>query len=317
VNYLVKRGGAARASVDNLFTFGNIVGRSCHVQEGCNGVAQVGEGIAKSLHSRVLLWASDLVQVEGLGSLLELSPCLGGIDEHAIGAVLEVDNGSKSAENADLVLEVSKVVGKSRKHLRGALRVTKIANLRLSCLGSDIVNLGDSIVLAQLEEGVSEELRSLSVGVDVVVLSTVNCSTVVSKPDIVTSVGKDEGRRVLSVHDPPFSRGDEAVLQEESWCTVRDSGLSDMHHGELIAITSGHLMSLIFESIPSTNLRICRISIRVELEVFLIFLGLFWLPVLCLWNLAVILRSCLRDLVLILAEPEDVLKFVNLLLCLI
>lgn len=129
--------------------------------------------------------------------------------------------------------------------------MTNPRQLSFAGLLQNEVNLGWSIILSKFIETEVPEFGRVLVWVKSGVLSRVDASSVVAKPDIKASMGKEEGNRVGSIGQPGFSRGKQTVLQENNWLAFVTL---NMHGSEQVTIRGLNLELLVSKASTLNNL---------------------------------------------------------------
>lgn len=187
----------------------------------------------------------------------------------------------ESDEEVDSILEIILVFGESIKHLTRTLRVADIGELLVSSLAKYEVHLGWEVMVTQLLERVVVEALAVTIGVTSSFgsLSRMVITSVVSKPHIVTRVGKFESwGHVGLVSDPVVSRRKKTMLQENNWGTRLEVFVLDSPDAERVSVISNDFMLFVVKTSSSNDLLPGHIVLFVTLDFPEVPVGLNWIP---------------------------------------
>lgn len=191
------------------------------------------------------IFASDLIHAQSLQGFSNNPSVFGNFFKTFVGSVSESDYWSQSNKKVNSLVNPSLIRAERIEHLGGSLRVTHISQFLNPSKFSDFVDLGRKVVFSQLDEAVGEEFWFVFLWVESHMLSGVIISSVISKPDIISSVCEFECWRFFWTVGGPAIRGcKKAVLHKDDWGIFFQVWTFNSVHGENISILRGDLMLL-------------------------------------------------------------------------
>jgi hypothetical protein len=190
----------------NFISFWVIVWSSVYISESTEHFTW--ENMAQSSFDELPSWPTNFVDALRLQNALEVvidGGCASRLLHWHVGGQSQVGDWAHSNEEVDFVLKITEAFSKGCEHLGCSLGVTDPGYLVFTGSVSDEINLGWGVILGKLKVTVIEELVVVFGATEGVVLSRVLGTSVVTKPDIVASMGSLEGWRTLLRHNPGIS----------------------------------------------------------------------------------------------------------------